>query len=311
MNECRVCRNTEGNQAYMVPEMLAGTGEIFPYFQCGSCGCLQIAQIPENLGKYYGGQYYSFSPPNFSKQERVARWYRDKFCLTGQGAIGRLLADRLPNGKLEILRHAGLSTDSRILDVGAGTGYFLGILWDHGFKQVEGGDPFLDQDVEFRPGAKVRKLGLEDLKGQWDLIVLNHSLEHMLDPLEPLVRLRGLLTDSGRCIIRIPSCSGVAWETYREHWASIDAPRHIYLHSKESFQLAADNAGFKIVGELYDSESFQFWASEQGRQGIPHKASNAASQFSRSQMREFARRAADLNRISKGDQIGYILQARG
>lgn len=310
MNECRVCRNAAGNLDYDVPEMLAGTGEIFRYFQCGACGCLQIAEIPADLGKYYGDMYYSFSPPRFSLQERIARWFRDEYCLRGRGALGRLLSDRLPNGKLEILRYAGIRGDSRILDVGAGNGYFLGILWDHGFKNVEGLDPFLTEDIEFRPGVKVRKASLEQSNGQWDLIVLNHSLEHMLDPSEPLVQIRRLLADGGRCIIRIPTCSGAAWELYREHWAAIDAPRHIYLHSRASFQLVAERAGLGIVGELYDSEAFQFWASEQGSKGIPHRANNAASEFDKAKMREFSRRAMELNRISKGDQVGYILQPK-
>jgi SAM-dependent methyltransferase len=308
MMECRVCRNTEGNVGYEVPEMLAGTMEIFHYFQCGGCGCLQIAEIPDDLGKYYGDMYYSFGSLRFSLQERVARWYRDEFCLTGKGRIGRFLSDRLPNGKLEILRHASIRKESRILDVGAGTGYFLGILWDHGFKNVEGVDPFLSGDVEFRPGSWVRRTALEDLQGKWDLIVLNHSLEHMLDPLDPLVRLRGILAEGGRCIVRIPTCSGLAWETYRQHWASIDAPRHIHLHSDKSFRFAAEKAGFQVFGQICDSEAFQFWASEQGRQGFPHKASNSASRFGREEMREFTRRANDLNRIGRGDQVGYILK---
>ncbi len=290
--------------------MLAGTREIFRYFQCGACGCLQIAEIPSDLGRYYGDLYYSFGAPRFSLVERVARWFRDEYCLKGAGAIGRFLSDRLPNGKLEILRLAGIRPGSRVLDVGAGNGYFLGILWDHGFQEVEGIDPFLSADVEFRPGRFVRRRALEDLQGKWDLIVLNHSLEHMLDPLEPLVRLRGLLAEGGRCIVRIPTCSSQAWETYREHWAAIDAPRHIYLHSDRSFALAAGKAGFSIGGRLYDSEAFQFWASEQGREGHAHKASNSASRFGREAMREFARRAGDLNRIGRGDQVGYILDPR-
>jgi SAM-dependent methyltransferase len=310
MTDCRICGNESGNFSYEVPEQLAATGEIFRYIQCALCGCLQIEEIPSDLGKHYDGVYYSFAPPKFSLQERIARWYRDEYCLRSRGTVGRLLSDRMPNGKLEILRHAGISPGSRILDIGAGSGYFLGILWDHGFRNVEGVDPFIPHDVEFRPGAKVRKAGLEDTSGKWDFVVFNHSLEHMVDPFFPLERARDLLTDSGKCIVRIPVCSGSAWEIYREHWASIDAPRHIYLHSRESFRRVVDRSGLRIAGELYDSEAFQFWASEQGRKGIPHKASNAAAKFSGAEMREFARRAADMNRICRGDQVGYILQLR-
>ena len=307
MHACRVCGSAAEHPVYQVPEMLAFTGEVFEYFQCSTCGCLQIASIPGDLGHYYEGVYYAFTPPRFSPQERFARRLRDAYCLTGKGAIGRFLSDRLPNSKLEILRLAGIRPESRILDVGAGSGYLLGILWDHGFRNVEGVDPFLPSDVEFRPGARVRKVAIEDAEGNRDLVVFNHSLEHMTDPVAPLRRARDLLRPDGRCVVRIPTCEGLAWETYREHWASIDAPRHIHLHSRESFRRTAAQAGFRIEGEMWDSEAFQFWASEQGLRGLPHRASNSASRFSPEEMRGFARRAADLNRIGRGDQVGYIL----
>lgn len=29
----------------------------FDYFECSNCGCLQIKEIPENIGKYYPDNY--------------------------------------------------------------------------------------------------------------------------------------------------------------------------------------------------------------------------------------------------------------
>ena len=37
-----------------------GTRESFEYFECGSCGRLQVREIPTNLSKYYLDDYYSF-----------------------------------------------------------------------------------------------------------------------------------------------------------------------------------------------------------------------------------------------------------
>src|SRR3569832_1856689 len=54
---CRIC-GTIGNHSTIIGrEMMFGTREEFEYFQCGSCDCLQIAHIPENLGQYYTSSY--------------------------------------------------------------------------------------------------------------------------------------------------------------------------------------------------------------------------------------------------------------
>lgn len=293
-----------------VPEVMYRSGELFRYFQCRECGCLQIAPIPGDLGKYYGEGYYSYDVPSFGLAERLARSLRDEFCLTGRGLAGRWLAGRNPNEKLRILCTAGLRRDSRVLDVGCGSGYLLGILWDHGFRCLEGADPFLSEDKEFRPGAWVRRRDLSEQSGEWDLVMFHHSYEHMADPVAPLVHARRLLARDGRIVVRIPVVDGQAWETYKECWAAIDAPRHLHLHSHRSFEIAARKAGLVVVDELQDSDSFQFWGSELARKGEPQhgRGAKGRASFDRATMADFARRAKELNRIGRGDQTGFILK---
>jgi hypothetical protein len=42
--------------------MLYATREMFTYILCEGCGCLQIAEIPPDLGRFYPSHYYSFVP---------------------------------------------------------------------------------------------------------------------------------------------------------------------------------------------------------------------------------------------------------
>lgn len=286
-------------------------GESFTYFKCAECGCLQISTVPPDLAKYYGEGYYSYGIPTFGLAERVARSLRDEFCLTGRGIAGRFLESRNPNEKLRILRDAGLRRESRVLDVGSGGGYLLGTLWDHGFREVEGIDPFLGKDLEFRKGAWVRRRELADQTGRWDIVMFHHSYEHMVDSITPLAHARRLLAPGGRVVVRIPVVDGEAWDTYKECWAAIDAPRHLQLHTHRSFAIAAAKAGLAIVGEIQDSESFQFWASELALKGQPQLGRDVAGKasFDKATMREFTRRAKELNRAGRGDQTGFILAA--
>ena len=49
---CRICGNRGKKKTYTAKEMMYGTGEEFDYFVCDSCKCMQIAEIPGNLGVY-------------------------------------------------------------------------------------------------------------------------------------------------------------------------------------------------------------------------------------------------------------------
>jgi hypothetical protein len=73
---CRLCGGTP-SRTITVREMMYGTGELFDYFACSSCGCLQIARIPDDFAPYYPGDYYSLSPAHvrtLSFRRLAARW---------------------------------------------------------------------------------------------------------------------------------------------------------------------------------------------------------------------------------------------
>src|SRR5579872_1464321 len=59
---CRICNSSSGHKHFSCKEKLFGLEGEFAYFQCGACGCLQIAQVPADLGRFYPAHYYSFKP---------------------------------------------------------------------------------------------------------------------------------------------------------------------------------------------------------------------------------------------------------
>ena len=58
-HSCRICHESS-SKTYIAKEMMYGTRDEFEYFECENCGCLQISEIPTNLGDYYPSNYYSF-----------------------------------------------------------------------------------------------------------------------------------------------------------------------------------------------------------------------------------------------------------
>jgi hypothetical protein len=60
VHRCRICGNDTGNVVHHCSEKMYGLGDEFDYFQCQNCACLQIEEIPPDLGKYYPDDYYSY-----------------------------------------------------------------------------------------------------------------------------------------------------------------------------------------------------------------------------------------------------------
>ena len=59
MHTCKVCQNSEHNKTFIAREMMFGVRDEFEYFECSNCGCVQIAEVPSNLAKYYPAEYLS------------------------------------------------------------------------------------------------------------------------------------------------------------------------------------------------------------------------------------------------------------
>ncbi len=205
------------------------------------------------------------------------------------------------------LDRAAATRNSRILDVGCGTGATLRRLVDQGFTHVFGVDPFIDETVLHRGSTLVLKGTLDDVDGEWDLIMFHHSLEHIEDQRRTIAHVARLLAPEGCCLIRVPVVSSYAWEEYQDRWVQLDAPRHLILHSVRSMTHLAQSAGLRVDAVVHDSNMFQFEGSELYRLDRPLSDLRPAS-FTRAQRREFAKRARRLNAEGRGDQAAFYLR---
>jgi len=314
---CRICRNSDGNERFAVREMMFGTREVFVYFRCARCGCLQIATIPEDMSVHYPPTYYSFglSPERLfaSGWKNLLKRPRDRFAVLGKGLFGRLLYALLPNPNLRKLSHVGLTRDARVLEVGCGSGTLLYTLRNFGMTNLLGVDAFLPDDVTYDNGLRILRRELDDVEGTWDLVMFNHSLEHMPDQIGTMQTVSRLLAPGGTCLVRVPTVSSYAWEHYGVNWVQLDAPRHLYLHSVESIGLLAASAGLTLARTLYDSTELQFWGSEQYAKDVPLRSERSWSErperslFTPGEIKAYRKRAQQLNREGRGDQAAFIL----
>jgi SAM-dependent methyltransferase len=163
----------------------------------------------------------------------------------------------------------------------------------------------------------VLKRTLSEVEGSFDYVVLNHSFEHMDAPLDVLKHVRRLLAPDGRVIVSTPVASSFAWREYGVDWVSLDAPRHLFVHTLKSVQILTRQAGLRVAEVVYDSTELQFWGSEQYRAGISlhdkrsYARSPRRSMFTREQILTFRRHAQQLNAAGDGDSVSFYLEANG
>ncbi|MFA5100219.1 MAG: class I SAM-dependent methyltransferase [Candidatus Omnitrophota bacterium] len=276
------------------------------------------------MSRYYPDRYYSFEEPEAFRKiggdNPVARFLRNRrsaYLFEGADMIGRFVSKIYPaQPKLlqyvKLFKNCHARLDSRILDVGSGQGKVLSELAWYGFTDLTGVDRYIESDVRSGNVAILRR-DIFSLDGTYDVIMFNHSFEHMDDPFAVLSKTGELLCDNGRVMIRIPTVSSYAWEHYGVNWVGLDAPRHLFLYSLKSMEILAQKAGFAIRAVLYDSTNFQIWGSEQYINDIPLRDERSyfenpgKSIFTDAQIKQFDRLIEELNRDKRGDTVCVFL----
>ena len=315
---CRICGFSGDSPVYTAREMMYGLRDEFSYFQCAKCQCLQISQFPSDMSPYYQQDYYSLSQSPETLYSNVfeiwARRNRDRYAVLKRGSFGRLINMFHPaESDMACLSRVNLNINSRIVDVGCGTGFLLFFLKEAGFENVLGIEPHIEKDMYYPNGLTIKKAWVHDVNEEQDLFMFHHSFEHLPNPIETLETVYRLLPAGGMCLIRIPLVSSEAWEKYETNWVQLDAPRHFFLYSLDSLKILAEKTKFKLKDIIYDSDEFQFWGSQQYSKGIPLKAENSygrnpsKSIFSQEEIINFKEKARELNSSSRGDQAAVYL----
>jgi SAM-dependent methyltransferase len=273
-----------------------GTQELFNYILCENCNCLQINSIPPNLDIYYPENYYSFNNTrNSTIKYRVKKTiYKILSAFKGDfyeppsfKKYGLLFNDR----------------KKEILDIGCGDGKLLYELNENGFTHLTGIDPNAKFEIQIR-SIKLFKKELGDLRGQFDIIMSHHSLEHMPDPDMVFKSVNRLLKTSGRLILRIPIFPNYIWEKYQTNWIQLDPPRHIYTFSLKGIDILCKNNGLSIVSIEYDGEPWSIASTEYCLNGRSHREFEQNYQLAPHHITECQK----ANETNRGDSVCMIIR---
>lgn len=274
MIRCPLCDSACDAGDLLLDELMFRTGQTFRYSTCSGCGTLVLAEAVDDAN-LYPAEYYSISrdpDSEFSSLPfRVATAVLSRLTLWRRRRLLALIRVFTPMREARTLIRMLESVASalprtgapRILDVGTGSGYLPYVLNRDPRSSVRGIDPHMSES-QAAAHPYLSRSTIDQLPGdeRWDVIVFNHSLEHMHDASAILSSARSRLAPGGRIVVRVPTISCRAFDLYGTKMNSLDPPRHVFIPSRRGLARCATRLGLRVVRRFDDSSSPQFWLND-------------------------------------------------
>lgn len=144
-----------------------------------------------------------------------------------------------------------LSKDAAILDLGYGSGEWLLQMSTLGYRNLFG------YDIVRVNQARLEAVGVKVTSGNFmqnnypqshfDIIRLEHVLEHLWSPVEVLSKCRTMLRPGGWLLITSPSFDSLNMRLSMPHSSSLQLPWHLFHHTPRSASIMLRAAGYEIM----------------------------------------------------------------
>ena len=307
--ECRFCKNNSGNN-YLLEEFMFKSGKQFEYFECNNCKGLQICEIPSNIEDFYPINYYSFSydKENDDLKKNIFN-FLFRFCikqrLKQKTILGFLIAPFFVRS-YPWLGEEMKSFNSKVLDIGTGHGSLLLRLKKLGFNNLHGIDPFINEDIHINDISILKKT-IDLVNDTFDIIMMHHVIEHVVDPFKELREVASKLKNDGKIIITTPIHNNWAWKKYGKYWVQLDVPRHLNIFSQRAMFILSNSVGLEVEKMIYISNAFQFTGSEKYLKNL---SLDDVSDIKIDNKKTYNKKAQELNDLNDGDTACFVLRRK-
>lgn len=204
-----------------------GDSKRFEIYRCVDCRSTLVDPIPENLMDYYS-DYHAIS--------QGKSWLR---------------AVKACKNRLDVVLAAGDGEKRPILDIGAGAGAFVNAARNDGFLVAA-----IEQDEKCRSNLESIIPGKVNMdfeeyirQGSFEpeLITLWHVFEHIPNPDLFLKSMKKTFPVGTKIILEVPNAESWVFSIMRSVWPHLDAPRHIFIPSRNGVSQIAKNNGMQVT----------------------------------------------------------------
>ncbi len=246
--QCYLC-NAQGSLLYQnLSDYLFNVSGNWNLRKCSNKTCglvwLDPQPITEDINKLYQNYYTHTNDQNSSKlpqskSQSLQAWFYDLFT-----SIIRIKQEREQFNQMYL---ADIKP-GKLLDVGCGNGDLLSKFRDLGWD-VQG----QDTDIKAKEFAEknynltvhlgtLESIGFAD--NTFDAIIVNHVIEHIIDPIALLLECYRILKPGGVLLAVTPNILSTSHKFFGQYWRGLEPPRHVYLFSELTLKEIAIESGF-------------------------------------------------------------------
>lgn len=137
----------------------------------------------------------------------------------------------------------------KVLEIGCSTGIMLSLFKNKGFE-VEG------VEISRKAAKKAKARGINvnvaffekiNFNQKFDLVILNHTLEHMENPLKVLQKVKTILKPKGLLMIDLPNFDSPVARFLKKRWMHLLPDEHLWHFTPRAFEILFKKMDLKIL----------------------------------------------------------------
>lgn len=272
---CPICEKDETMTLFVARDRLYKNPGLFRVVRCKRCKLVYTNPRPSSteIKLYYPTNYYAYIYDHSSNSrgfwskirtcfynivlEESYGWKVRKETLLNFAARekGMAIFRKLVNAviKRELSYGLPFRERARVLDIGCGNGWWLNTLKERVKDWELWGIEISEKAAQYAS----KKFGINVFVGElheaafasnyFDFVTMWDTLEHIHNPIQLLKEIRRILKSDGFLFIICPSLDSLEYKLFRQHWFSLDIPRHYFNFSEKTLGTLLNKAKFDIV----------------------------------------------------------------
>jgi len=266
---CYLCGNPGGQLYQDRADFVFEAPGLWDFRRCSNPGCgliwMDPVPVPADIGKLYSN-YYTHSDNHgveVSQFREVLRFIRDCYFADRYGYEGLVRPWHKPIGRVLYLfpsRRSNIDFDvmclhacpgQRLLEIGCGSGAFLARMRRLGWDVCG-----LDTDPDAASWGRQAyglNIGCSTLEqadfsaDSFDVITMNHVIEHVHDPVALMTECHRILRPGGRLILTTPNANSWGHKIFARSWRGLEPPRHFMIFSLQTLEECTRRSNFRTV----------------------------------------------------------------